>query len=74
MAKKKEFQIGEEFDFGLIRVKCVEIKKHKDVCPKSCAFRGPECWILRATYIGECGPYERSDGKSVYFKKIAKNK
>lgn len=74
MAKKKEFNIGEEFDFGLIRVRCVEIKKRKDSCPKSCVFRECGCYDVRDIYVGGCGPHSRTDGKSVYFKKIAKNK
>lgn len=74
MAKKKEFNIGEEFDFGLIRIRCVESKKNKEYCPKSCVFKGLNCFAIRDSFVGECVPDERTDGKSVCFKKIAKNK
>lgn len=66
---KKEFKIGEVFQFGLVKLKCV--KSENNSCEN--------CFLLRVctamkcdlrfhiSAVGYCGASKRSDGQSVVF-------
>lgn len=60
--KKKEYKIGETFQFGLKTLKCVEAVEG---C-YGCALRDIECIDLD-TFIGTCTSIGRSDNEQVIF-------
>lgn len=65
---KTEFKIGEIFQFGLIKLKCVE---YKGIHPcEECFFH---CKCLRALtkiLVGCCDKYRREDKTDVIFVKV----
>ena len=68
--KKSYFEIGEEFSYGLVRLRCEEDKG--SLC-KGCYFKnGGKSSCHNATYeeIGNCSGGARPDKKSVIFKKV----
>ena len=73
---KKEFEIGEEFQFGLTTLKCVEATQHNNgnyLC-KGCLFDyDNSCgYEFIQDAIGPCGGSVRKDSKSVIFIKVEK--
>lgn len=63
---KTYFEVGEEFQMGLVRLRCVE-DDGGHFCAK-CAF-GMDC---KTKFIGSCAFTERPDGKNVYFVEVGK--
>lgn len=69
--KKKEFKIGEVFQFGLIKLRAVERKK--TYCCKGCYFvdnDDMQCGEEVEKIVGHCTSSERCDGKNVIFVKM----
>lgn len=67
--KKKEFKVGETFQFGLIKLRAVE----RTYCCKGCYFLDNDdmqCGEEVEKIVGHCTSSERSDGKSVAFVKV----
>lgn len=64
--KKKEFIVGEKFQFGLKILKCVKGKG----CDK-CCFRNVHlsCSLLEE-FIGECAESKRTDATDVVFVEV----
>lgn len=60
--EKKEFKVGEVFDAGLIRLKCVE----GDTCDR-CIFGDYDSCSCTDIIIGPCGRVDRQDNKNVIF-------
>lgn len=65
---KKEFQIGEEFQFGHKRLRC-ERDIEKCLC-KGCVFRGVSCGGFIADCVGECSKSMRTDKTDVIFVEV----
>lgn len=61
--EKKEFKVGEVFDAGLVRLKCVEASAPDSGC-EGCIFNYFTCGAVVA---GPCNCTEREDGKNVIF-------
>lgn len=61
---KKEFKIGEVFQFGLVKLKVVP----EDKC-EECAIYGIYCRDLR-DFIGSCDANKRSDNKDIHFVEV----
>lgn len=64
--KKKEFKIGETFQCGLVKLKCIEA--YDSTC-KGCYFEDifeTQC----QSFIGNCGMIDRDDKKDVIFKLV----
>lgn len=64
--EKKEFKVGEEFQFGIIKLKCI---KSNGSC-LGCFFNKlahTECTIKT---IGHCSIVYRSDGENVIFSEV----
>lgn len=70
--ERKEFKIGEIFQFGRIKLR-VEETNHNDGCVK-CFFNALDCseCILFNDVVGNCLP-NREDGKNVIFVKVEEN-
>lgn len=73
---KKEFEIGEEFHFGLTTLKCVEATQISNggyLC-NGCVFNYDNMcgYDFIQDTIGPCGGLTRKDGKSVIFIKVEK--
>lgn len=69
---KNEFEVGEVFQVGLIKMKCVEQKREsgKHMC-KGCILVHRECEDeLYEMIFGTCIDSERSDGKDVIFVEV----
>lgn len=64
---KKEFKIGEEFQFGLVKLRVVE--EDENSCFK-CFFNGKLLCGCTTEVAGSCYPDEREDNKSVVFVKV----
>lgn len=62
---KEQFNIGDVFDYGLIKLICVE--QNMEGC-KGCVFNGIIKWC-DVNYIGCCRDYIRKDHKNVIFKR-----
>lgn len=62
----KEYKVGKVFQFGKIKLKCVEVS-HDDCVGCILAQTSP-C----NEFVGGCAPYERSDKKNVIFIKVKK--
>lgn len=60
--EKKEFKVGEVFDAGLVRLKCVE----GDTCDR-CIFEDYDSCSCIDIIIGPCGHIDRQDNKNVIF-------
>lgn len=68
--KKKEFAVGEVFQFGLIKLKVVKRKRY---CCNGCYFLHKDdlqCGEDTEELIGHCTSSERSDKASVIFVKV----
>ena len=65
--KKNQFQIGETFQFGLIRLKCVTSEK-ANFCV-DCFFRDGNCDKKQTEVIGTCVASQRNDKTDVIFVK-----
>lgn len=66
--EKREFEIGEVFDVGLIKLKCVEVDiKNENPC-EGCVFtkKFHVCGIIN-DMIGPCASVNREDKKNVVF-------
>ena len=62
-----EIQIGERFDFGGVALEVVE----SGACKGCHFFKGfLHCEEHDIEVTGDCGPINRSDGKSVKFQKV----
>lgn len=64
--KKKEFKVGEEFQFGLFKLKCVKSKK-EGTCMGCFFLNYSNC---DAEFIGDCIAVRREDNTSVIFVEI----
>ena len=60
---KKEFKIGEEFQFGLIKLKCI---KSNGSC-LGCFFNKPFHTECAVETVGHCFNVHRTDRKNVIF-------
>ena len=65
--EKKEFKIGEEFQFGLKKLKCV--KSDGNMC-RSCELKVIDCCLGIEKFIGGCAKAERIDRTNVMFIKV----
>lgn len=66
--KKKEYNVGEEFQVGLCRLKCIEQRKNMEgKCMGCFFFTFDDCSDIRRNMIGECIPNKREDKKEVIF-------
>lgn len=63
---KKEFKIGEEFQLGLLRLKCVKADDTYKQCDQ--CFLG-ECWQC-SDIAGDCMSSIREDKQNVVFVKV----
>lgn len=63
--EKKEFKVGEVFDAGLVRLKCVEPTAPDEGC-EGCIFNYFTCGAVDVI-AGPCNPAEREDNKNVIF-------
>lgn len=70
---KKEFKIGEIFQFGLVKLKCRKAKLSAPYC------RCEDCYIFKdsrscpyqlRTFLGNCNGEKREDKTSVIFVKV----
>lgn len=69
--EKKVFDIGEEFQVGLVRLKCVAQRKDKPTSCEGCFFHDiNDCSGTIPEFIGGCASYEREDSQDVIFVKI----
>lgn len=66
--EKKEFAVGEEFQFGLKKLRCEIGSGHSDC--KGCIFRDAGCGYFIATCVGECSGNFRSDKTDVIFVEV----
>lgn len=62
--KNKEFKIGEVFQFGFIKLKCVESTT------KDCHGCVLSCTSPCRKFVGECAFYKRQDKKDVIFVEV----
>lgn len=69
---KKEFAIGETFQYGLVKLKCVKApcKYQSDNCYQCALYYDWEDVCLGQEFIGECGRREREDKTDVIFVKV----
>lgn len=65
---KTEFKVGEEFDFGLMKLK-VEKRTPWDGCCK-CVFHNTKLCKYIDKYIGSCFDFKRSDKTDIVFVKM----
>lgn len=65
--KKKEYNVGEEFQVGRCRLKCIE---QQNECTGCFFFPFYDCSDIKRNMIGECTPNRREDKKDVIFVKI----
>lgn len=63
--EKKEFKVGEVFDAGLVRLKCVEPTAPGAGC-EGCIFNYFTCEAVDVI-AGPCNHAEREDNKNVIF-------
>ena len=63
--EKKEFKVGEVFDAGLVRLKCVEPTAPDAGC-EGCIFNYFTCGAV-GVVAGPCNHAERADNKDVIF-------
>lgn len=63
--EKKEFKVGEVFDAGLVRLKCVEAQASDSGC-EGCIFYDFSCGAIDVV-LGPCNCTEREDGNNVIF-------
>lgn len=64
--KKKEFKVGEEVQFGFIRLR---VEENRGMMCHRCLFNNFECRVddLIERSVGSCLASRRSDGKCVVF-------
>lgn len=63
--EKKEFKVGEVFDAGLVRLKCVEPTAPNAGC-EGCIFNYLTCGAV-PVIAGPCSHVEREDNRDVIF-------
>lgn len=63
--EKKEFKVGEVFDAGLVRLKCVEPTAPNAGC-EGCIFNYFTCGAVHVI-AGPCSHAEREDDRDVIF-------
>lgn len=63
--EKKEFKVGEVFDAGLVRLKCVEASAPDSGC-EGCIFNYFTCGAVEVI-AGPCNQAEREDNRDVIF-------
>lgn len=66
--EKKEFKIGESFQYGLVKLKCVKAKNEKDACD-GCIFKSHDCLDYKV-FAGRCQSYLREDKTDVIFVEV----
>ena len=64
--EKKEFTVGEVFDAGLVRLKCVDAPE-PDLGCEGCIFNDHITCGSVDVVAGPCNHVEREDGKDVIF-------
>ncbi len=67
---KTEYNIGEKFQCGLIRLECVEQSEDAIRFCEGCFFDGFSACSDTLCLIGPCFDEDRSDNKNVIFKQI----
>ena len=65
--KKNQFQIGEVFQFGLIKLKCISSEK-ENYC-NGCFFEPDNCIETHLESTGPCAKQQRHDKTDVIFVK-----
>ena len=71
--KKKEFAVGETFQFGLKKLKVVEDKNdYRSACMDCCMQEMCDNFLVSNIIIaiGPCEDFGRSDGKCVHFVEV----
>lgn len=66
--KKNQFQVGETFQFGLIKLKCV-IAEKDNYCT-NCFFHDINCDEIHIGVVGSCAKRQRHDKTDVIFVKL----
>lgn len=66
--EKKEFKVGEEFQCGLVKLKCV--KQEKGLGCSSCFFDNFSSCFSLTPLTGECDKRVREDKTDVIFVKV----
>lgn len=69
--EKKEFKVGEVFDAGLVRLKCMEPTAPNAGC-EGCIFNYFTCGAVDVI-AGPCSHAEREDNRDVIFIKLIRN-
>lgn len=67
---KTYFEVGEEFQMGLKRFRCIEYNVSSDLC-HGCAFYDNNIRTMR-DYLGYCCADDRPDRKNVIFVEVGK--
>lgn len=70
MENKTEFQIGEEFQCGLVRLKCIAQREDLGTDCTGCILDGINCCAKIDILMGRCADYERTDKRNVIFVKV----
>lgn len=69
--EKKEFAVGEEFQVGLLRMKCIAQKADKKgECEGCFFFISNNCIDINLNIAGVCSMKEREDLQDVIFVKL----
>lgn len=70
MENKKEYNIGEIFQCGLLYIQCIQQRTSLGVSCKGCMFHNSgTCVDDIEEIVGYCDEYHRSDNKNVIFVK-----
>lgn len=69
---KKEFKIGEVFQCGLIKLKCVESIDELNPC-KECVLASHVGCVGAIGILGGCSAFNREDETNVIFVKVEEN-
>lgn len=68
--EKKEYQIGEVFQCGLVKLKCVKAKCVTRKCYDCYLYYDWEDICLGQNFVGECEWRDREDKNDVIFVKV----
>ena len=68
-SKKTEFKIGEEFQFGLIKLKCMKEQGNDDPC-QGCYFNDNFEPLCHSDIVGDCCKLDRKDKTGVIFVRV----
>lgn len=69
---KKEFKIGEVFQYGIAKLKCVKAPCGGRKCYECVLYYDWEDVCLGQDFAGECGRRDREDKTDVIFVKVEK--